>query len=86
MNTISIRFEDEFLHDMESLMKENRYATKAEFIREAIRDKMKALERERALAYIDKIAGSSKKKTTDKERHEAGEKAAEVLARKFGVK
>jgi Arc/MetJ-type ribon-helix-helix transcriptional regulator len=42
--TISIRFEDDFLKDIEAAMKGNRYFTKAEFVREAVRDKIKDLE------------------------------------------
>jgi len=47
----------------------------AEFIREAIRDKIKDIEKEEALKQLDRIYGMSKRKTTDKELHAAGEKA-----------
>lgn len=67
-------------------MKGNRYSTKAEFIREAVRDKIKELEKEQALMRLEKAYGASKRKTTDKQLHEAGEKAFEEIAKRLGVK
>ncbi len=40
MEPITIKLENEFLKDMEKVMRKNRYATKSEFIREAIREKI----------------------------------------------
>ncbi|MFH1182508.1 MAG: ribbon-helix-helix domain-containing protein [Candidatus Woesearchaeota archaeon] len=83
MDTVSIRFESGFLRDIELTMKSNRYATKAEFIREAIRDKIKNLEKEKALLRLEKAYGASKRKTTDKQLHEAGERAFKDLERQL---
>lgn len=85
MEPVTIRFEDSFLHDIEKVMKKHRYATKTEFIREAIREKIKELEREEALVRVRKLYGASKRKTTDEELHKAGEKAFEELKKEFGV-
>ena len=73
MENVSVKFEDSFVHDMEKIMKKNRYATKAEFIREAIRDKIKQLEKEELFMSLKKVYGSSKRKTTDEELHQARE-------------
>ncbi|MFQ5531757.1 MAG: ribbon-helix-helix domain-containing protein [Candidatus Nanoarchaeia archaeon] len=86
MEPVTIRFEDNFLHDMEKIMKKHRYATKTEFIREAIREKIKELEKEEALARVRKIYGASKRKTTDEELHKAREEVSEELRREFGLK
>ena len=75
METVSIKFEPSFLKAMESKMKKHRYSTKAEFIREAIRDKLEELEKKEALLRLRNISGASIRKTTDKQLHEAGEKA-----------
>lgn len=83
MDTISIRFEDQFLHDIEKTMKNHRYVTKAEFIREAIRDKINDLEKEKALIRLEKAYGASKRKTTDEDIRKAKEKAFEDIAKKF---
>ncbi|MBU1975723.1 MAG: ribbon-helix-helix domain-containing protein [Nanoarchaeota archaeon] len=86
MTTISIRFEDDFLKDIETAMRDNRYSTKAEFVREAIRDKIKDLEKEKALMRLEKVYGASKRKTTDAQLKKAREKAVRQLAKKHGVK
>lgn len=83
METVSIKFEESFLHDVEEVMKKHRYITKAEFIREAIRDKIKDLEKEEALIRLRKLYGASKRKTTDAQLRKAKEKAFEELEREL---
>ena len=85
MEPITVKFEDDFLREIEKLMKKHRYATKAEFIREAIREKIKQLEKEELLKKVEKLYGASKRKTTDKQLHEAGEKAVEELEKELGL-
>ena len=58
MEAISLKLEDTFLNDIKEMMKRHRYTTKTEFIREAIRDKMKQLEREEALLKIEGLYGA----------------------------
>ena len=79
MEAVSLKLEDEFLHDIEKTMKKHRYTTKTEFIRESIRDKIIDLEKEEALIRAKKLYGASKRKTTDEDIHKAGEKAFEEL-------
>lgn len=43
MENISLKLEKEFRKAMEEIMKKHNYMTKTEFIREAIREKMKKL-------------------------------------------
>ncbi|MGA2130235.1 MAG: ribbon-helix-helix domain-containing protein [Candidatus Pacearchaeota archaeon] len=43
METISLKLEKAFLQEIEKVMKKHNYTTKTEFIREAIRDKLKEL-------------------------------------------
>ncbi len=81
--TISVRFENSFLHSIEAVMKEHHYSTKAEFIREAIRDKVKDLETEEALMRLEKLSGSSKKLTTKEQMRKAKREAFEELASKY---
>ena len=64
-------------------MKKHRYTTKTEFIREAIREKIKDLEKEELLLRAKKLYGSSKRKTTDAQLHAAGEKAFRELEREL---
>jgi len=86
METVSVKFEDNFLVDIEKIMKKHRYSTRTEFIREAIRDKIIDLEKEELLKNIDKLYGSSKRKTTNKELHIAGEKVFKALEKKYNIK
>jgi len=44
MENISLKLEKEFRKAMEEIMKKHNYMTKTEFIREAIREKIKVLE------------------------------------------
>ncbi len=44
-------------------MKRHRYVTKTEFIREAVRDKIRDLEKEEALLKVKHIYGASHRKT-----------------------
>ncbi len=81
--TISIRFGDSFLHSIEAVMKGHHYSTKAEFIREAIRDKVKDLETEEALMRLEKLSGSSGKLTTKEQMRKAKKEAFEELASKY---
>ena len=82
MESITIKVEDNLAKEMDSAMKRD-YTTKTEFIREAIRDKMRDLEKEEALIRVRKLYGASKRKTTDEERHKAGEKAFEDLEKEL---
>ncbi len=75
METVSIKLEDNFAKDLDKTIKKNHYTTKTEFIREAIRDKMKNIEKEEMLMRVKKMYGASKRKTTDEELHIAREKA-----------
>ena len=82
MEPISLRLDEGMMHELEKLMRKNHFATTTEFVRAAIRDKMKELEREELVRNIRKLAGSSKRKTTDEQRRNAGEEAFEALEKK----
>jgi len=79
MEAVSLKLEETFLHDIEQIMKRHRYTTKTEFIREAIRDKIRQLEKEEVLLRIKKGYGGSRRKTTDAALHIAGDKAFKEL-------
>ena len=83
METISLKLESEFLKDIKNIIKRYRYTTKTEFIREAIRDKIKDLEKEELILRAKHLYGSSKRKTTDEDIHKAGEKAFRELEREL---
>ena len=74
------------VNELESLMKKHRFATLTELVRAALRDKMKELEKEELLSKIRRLAGSSKRKTTDEELHKARERAVDKFEKKFETK
>jgi len=88
METVTVKFEDKFLNEMEKIRKKHRYATKTEFIREAVRDKVKDLEKEEALMRVRKNYGawSGKKDISDKKLHIIREEIAREYEKKFGLK
>ena len=85
MESISLRLEGKFLRDLDRFVRLYRYSTKTEFIREAIRDKMKEIEEAESLRKIEELFGSSKRKTSNEDLHKAREKAVEKLEKKFGL-
>jgi Arc/MetJ-type ribon-helix-helix transcriptional regulator len=61
MESITIRLEKGISDKMREYMHPY-YSTKTEFIREAIRDKLKTIEKERIVSEIKKLKGSAKNK------------------------
>ena len=49
MENVSLKIEENFLSAIEKVMKKHNYMTKTEFIREAIRDKIRKLEEKEIL-------------------------------------
>ena len=84
MEPVSIKFDERSLKNIGKIMQKFGYSTKTEFIREAVRDKIRDLEKEEALKKIDKLFGASKRRTTDAQLHEAREKLEKIYDKKFG--
>jgi len=84
MEPVSIKFDERSLKNIGKIMQKFGYSTKTEFIREAVRDKIKDLEKEEALKKIDKLFGASKRRTTDAQLHEAREKLEKIYDKNFG--
>lgn len=85
MEAVSLKLDDSFLHDIESIMKKHRYTTKTEFIREAIRDKISDLEKEDVIKKLAVLKGSLKGKGKLSD-DEVGKLAEVEIAKKFGLK
>ncbi|MBS3097675.1 ribbon-helix-helix protein, CopG family [Candidatus Woesearchaeota archaeon] len=86
METISLKLEDGLLKEVDQTLKKNRYSTRTEFIRDAIREKLSDLEKDELLRQVAKLRGSSKRRTTDDELHRAGEKAFDMIEEKLKAK
>lgn len=86
MEIISLKLENELLKEIDQNLSKHRYSTRTEFIRDAIREKLSDLEKDEILKELSKLRGSSRRKTTNKQLHEAGEKAFEMLEKKIKAK
>ena len=86
METVSIKVEEGLIGVIERVMKKHHYMTKTEFIRQAIREKINELEKQKTLKNVERLFGSSEHKTTDEDIHRARERAVEILERKFKSK
>ncbi|MBI4146672.1 hypothetical protein HY489_05040, partial [Candidatus Woesearchaeota archaeon] len=83
METVSVKLEEEFARTVDKVMKKHHYATKTEFIREAMRDKVVSLEKEELLMRVNKLYGFSKRRTTDEDLHRARERAVAELEKEL---
>jgi len=83
MENVSIKLDGEFLRNIEKFMKKYNYMTKAEFIRQAIRDKIQEMEKEEMLKAVKRLSGSLKRRTTDEELHAIREKLASKYEERF---
>ena len=84
MESITIKVDDALAEEIKSAMQPF-YSTKTEFIREAIRDKIQELRRERALEALQRSLGASKKKTSEKELERIRERVFTEYLRKRAV-
>lgn len=85
MESITIKVSDEMAAEIEKAMKPH-YSTKTEFVREAMRDKIKQIQSDRFLQALKKFQGAAKVHVSDEQLHATREKIAREYAKKFGVK
>ena len=87
MENVSLKLEPEFLKEIEKIMKNNRYMTKTEFIREAIREKIKNENKEKALKALKENFGKMKHmKTTDEDLERIREEVSQEMMKKHNIK
>ena len=86
MQAITVKMEDKLLEEIDQKLQGHRYSTRTEFIRDAIREKLSDLEKEELLKKLAQLRGSSKRRTSDEDLHKAGEKAFDLLEKKFNIK
>lgn len=84
METISLKMEPNMLGEIDKILRKNRYSTRTEFIRDAIRTRLKQLETEAVIRRLAALKGSMKGKTRMSD-EEAGEIAFKNIARKHGI-
>lgn len=85
MESITIKVEDNLAKEIDAAMQPF-YTTKTEFIREAIRNKIKEVKEEKAMAELRKYFGKAKTKTSYKEERKIREEVGRKFAKKLGIK
>ena len=86
MEAICVKMDGRALKNMDSCIKEHNYSTRTDFIREAVRDKLKQIEKESALKEFRKFLGAARTKVSDKRHEEIRQEVAKEYAQKLGVK
>lgn len=84
METISLKIEEQILEEIDRKLIKNRYSTRTEFIRGAIRDKLSEIEKEAVFKKLEQFKGSLKGKAKMGD-EQAGELAFREIARKLNV-
>ncbi len=85
MEAVCIKMNDKVMEEMESCIEEENYSTKTEFIREAVREKIKAIRKERALRLLEANLGAAKTKVSDRRHREIREQVGREYAKKYGT-
>jgi len=81
METVTIKLQKETAQKIDELVEKAHYGTKTEFVREAIREKIGAIERERAWERFFALRGKAKKRVSDEELERAGEMAFNKISK-----
>ena len=86
MEAICIKLDKRIVKNIDKSIKENNYSTRSDFIREAIRDKLKVHEKEEIIRKLKANLGFSKKKTTLEEDKRIREEVGREYAKIIGIK
>ena len=84
METISLKLDENMLHNLDTTLQKHNFSTRTEFIRDAIREKLKELTREDLMKEFLQFKGKSKKKVSDSELKQIREDIFEEIGKKKG--
>ena len=84
MESITIKVDNNLSREINKAMKPY-YSTKTEFIRDAIRQKILDIKKEKAIDELKRYFGKANTKTTYKEERMIREKVGKEIAKKFGI-
>ena len=80
---ITVKLDDKFLEDIDSVVKKEGYQNRTEFIRAALREKVDDVKLKKAMIEIAHLRGKAPKKTTDEEREKIRKRVFEEFDKKF---
>jgi len=80
---ITVKLEDIFLNDIDSIVKNEGYQNRTEFIRNALREKIEEIKLRKAMMELANLKGSAKKRTTEESYEKIRAKAFEEISKKL---
>ena len=80
---ITVKLEDEFLGDIDTIVKNEGYQNRTEFIRNALREKIEEIKLRKAMMELANLKGSAKKRTTEESYEKIRAKAFEEISKKL---
>jgi len=80
---ITVKLEDMFLKEIDSIVKGQGYQNRTEFIRNALREKVEETKLKEAMMQMAKLKGASKKKTSDEHLEKIRQKVFEEFEKKI---
>ena len=80
---ITVKLEDIFLNEIDSIVKNEGYQNRTEFIRNALREKIEEIKLRKAMMELANLKGSAKKRTTEESYEKIRAKAFEEISRKL---
>ena len=79
MNAVSIKFQEEILNKVDNSILKHNFNSRTEFIREAVRDKLKELDRNYLIEEFLKLKGKGVSKTNKSDREVREEVSIELM-------
>ena len=80
---ITVKLDDMFLGDIDTVVKNECYQSRTEFIRNALREKLEEIKLKKAMMELAHLRGSSKKKTSDDDYEKIRAKAFDEISKKL---
>lgn len=88
MEAVTVKFQENILKKIDRTISEHNFNSRTEFIREAVRDKVISLDRDKLIEEFMKFKGKAKVKLTDeqfkKNREEFSKELKNELEKRFG--
>ncbi|TKJ17822.1 hypothetical protein CEE44_04850 [Candidatus Woesearchaeota archaeon B3_Woes] len=80
---ITVKLDDKFLGDIDSVVKKEGYQNRTEFIRNALREKVEEIRLKKAMIELAHIKGAAKKKVSGNDYEKVRMKAFEEISKKL---
>lgn len=85
METVTFKLQEEIVKKIDTILKPLHFSNRTEFIRECVREKLNAIEKDAMLQQLLAFKGAAKKGVSDKELHRIRESVAKGYAERFRV-